>query len=172
MCGGYAEDRLVQVRQQWHRQRQQWSWGQLGPHCTLASILPPTALLTLPPLPVCPNRHAWILQGGGDADFYHLRHWRCLDAFVYFSHHLVTVPPPGWVNAAHTHGVPVLGTLITEWEAGAAHCRRLFGSREAAEAAAAALAAIAACRGFEGWLINIETGLEPECIPHLLHFLR
>ena len=56
-----------------------------------------------------------------------------------------------WVNAAHTHGVPVLGTLITEWDAGAAACHALFGTREAAKAAAAALAAIAAHRGFEGW---------------------
>ena len=53
----------------------------------------------------------WV-QGGSDATYYHLRHWRCLDAFVYFSHRLVTIPPPGWVNAAHTHGVPVLGTLF------------------------------------------------------------
>jgi mannosyl-glycoprotein endo-beta-N-acetylglucosaminidase len=111
-------------------------------------------------------------QGGTDADWYHLRRWRCLDAFVYFSHRLVTIPPPGWVNAAHTHGVPVLGTLITEWEAGAAACRTLFGSAAAAEAAAAQLAAIAAHHGFEGWLVNVENDVEQGHVPHLLHFLR
>jgi len=111
-------------------------------------------------------------QGGTDADFYTHRHWRCLDAFIYFSHRLVTIPPPGWVNAAHTHGVPVLGTLITEWDAGAAACARLFGSVGAAEAAAEALASIAAWHGFEGWLVNIENAVDPAHIPNLLHFLR
>jgi Glycosyl hydrolase family 85 len=38
---------------------------------------------------------------------YRLSHWRCIDTFVYFSHHLVTVPPAGWVKAAHLHGVKV-----------------------------------------------------------------
>ena len=84
----------------------------------------------------------------------------------------MTIPPVGWVNAAHTHGLPILGTLITEWEAGAAACRQLFGTAAAAEAAAAQLAAIAAHRGFDGWLINIENGMEPSDIPNLLHFLR
>ena len=145
----------------------------------------------------------WV-QGGGDATYYHLRHWRCLDAFVYFSHRLgedsapahttttcwscspglrtddisllyvlsVTIPPPGWVNAAHTHGVPVLGTLITEWTEGESHCARLFGDAASAVAAAAALATVAAHHGFEGWLINIENKLPMEHIPHLLTFLR
>lgn len=88
------------------------------------------------------------------------------------SHRLVTIPPVGWVNVAHTHGVPVLGTLITEWEAGAVACRQLFGTAAAAEAVAAQLAAIAAHHGFDGWLINIENGVDTEHIPHLLHFLR
>ena len=66
----------------------------------------------------------------------------------------------------------VLGTLITEWEAGAAACRQLFGSRAAALRAAAQLAAMAAARGFEGWLVNIENDLPPNCVPHVLAFLR
>ncbi|EFN54696.1 hypothetical protein CHLNCDRAFT_53027 [Chlorella variabilis] len=111
-------------------------------------------------------------QGGSHADFYCLRRWHSLDAFCYFSHRLVTIPPPGWINAAHAHGVPVLGTVITEWEAGAAACTRLFGSPAAAEAAAARLAAIARHYGFEGWLVNIENAVERQHIPHLLHFLR
>ncbi|KAL4424425.1 hypothetical protein ABPG77_005668, partial [Micractinium sp. CCAP 211/92] len=113
-----------------------------------------------------------LVQGGSDSGFYVLRHWACLDTFVYFSHHLVTIPPPGWIDAAHTHGVRVLGTLITEWEAGAAACAELFGSPEAAADAAEALARIAACYGFEGWLINIENEVPPGHIPNLLHFLR
>lgn len=30
-----------------------------------------------------------------------------VDVFVYFSHHLVTIPPKGWIHAAHKHGVKV-----------------------------------------------------------------
>lgn len=48
-----------------------------------------------------------LVQGCGDAHAFRLTHWHAVDAFVYFSHHLVTLPPPGWVHAAHRHGVPV-----------------------------------------------------------------
>ena len=47
------------------------------------------------------------VQGCGDAHAFRLTHWHAVDAFVYFSHHLVTLPPPGWVHAAHRHAVPV-----------------------------------------------------------------
>lgn len=40
---------------------------------------------------------------------YTFYHWQYVDIFVYFSHHVVTVPPVGWTNAAHRHGVCVLG---------------------------------------------------------------
>ncbi len=42
--------------------------------------------------------------------------WADMDVFVYFSHGFVTLPPRGWVHAAHTNGVPILGTIIVEWE--------------------------------------------------------
>ena len=54
------------------------------------------------------NYHADALpQGSADADYYRLTQWSSIDVFVYFSHALVTIPPPGWINAAHTNGVPV-----------------------------------------------------------------
>ncbi|OEL25008.1 Cytosolic endo-beta-N-acetylglucosaminidase 2 [Dichanthelium oligosanthes] len=46
-------------------------------------------------------------QGGADPDAYALWHWHLVDVFVYFSHYLVTLPPPCWTNAAHLHGVKV-----------------------------------------------------------------
>jgi endo-beta-N-acetylglucosaminidase D len=56
--------------------------------------------------------------GGKMSAAYRLSHWRCIDTFVYFSHHLVTVPPAGWVKAAHLHGVKVgtgrLQCIVTE----------------------------------------------------------
>jgi len=45
--------------------------------------------------------------------------WQYCDVFVYFSHERVTIPPRGWIDAAHRSGVKVLGTLITEWTDGA-----------------------------------------------------
>jgi mannosyl-glycoprotein endo-beta-N-acetylglucosaminidase len=45
--------------------------------------------------------------GGNMRAAYRLSHWRCIDTFVYFSHHLVTLPPAGWVTAAHLHGTKV-----------------------------------------------------------------
>lgn len=111
-------------------------------------------------------------QGSGAADFYTFTQWPAIDLFVYFTHKLVTIPPPGWINSGHHHATPVLGTLISEWDAGAAACLELFGSAAAAAAAAAKCAAIAAHYGFDGWLINIENALEPGLVPNVVLFLR
>ena len=43
-------------------------------------------------------------QGSRECDSFYLSHWHLIDTFVYFSHHCVTIPPPGWINAAHLHG--------------------------------------------------------------------
>lgn len=77
--------------------------------------------------------------------------WDQIDLFVYFSHHMVTIPPPGWVMAAHRNGVRVLGTFITEWAEGAARCRRLFASRESAQARSAH--ACRSCAAHGSWLM-------------------
>ncbi len=112
------------------------------------------------------------MQGGIESSFYTFTHWPAVDAFIYFSHHLVTIPPPCWTNAGHRNGCPVLGTLITEWDQGAAYCRELFGSREASEHTAQKLARIARAHGFDGYLVNVENVLEAEHVPFMLHFLR
>ena len=41
-------------------------------------------------------------------------HWDRCDLFVYFSHQFITIPPHGWICAAHRNSTPILGTLITE----------------------------------------------------------
>ena len=43
------------------------------------------------------------------AEPYLFRQWALTDYFVYFSHHLVTIPPCGWIFAAHQNQVPILG---------------------------------------------------------------
>ncbi|RWW45455.1 hypothetical protein BHE74_00048698 [Ensete ventricosum] len=77
--------------------------------------LPPSAA-ALPPrrrILVCHDMKGgytddlWV-QGGDNPDAYAIWHWHLMDVFVYFSHYLVTLPPPCWTNAAHTHGVKVL----------------------------------------------------------------
>ncbi|CAN0909823.1 Cytosolic endo-beta-N-acetylglucosaminidase 2 [Linum grandiflorum] len=53
-----------------------------------------------------------FVQGGSNPDAYSIWHWYLMDVFVYFSHSLVTLPPPCWTNAAHRHGVKVLIFLL------------------------------------------------------------
>lgn len=48
----------------------------------------------------------WV-QGGTNPNAYAIWHWNLIDVFVYFSHSLVTLPPPCWTNTAHRHGVKV-----------------------------------------------------------------
>ena len=52
------------------------------------------------------------------AEPYIFTRWDKVDSFVYFSHTRVAVPPVGWVEAAHRHGVRVYGTVITEGDDG------------------------------------------------------
>ncbi|KAK9833781.1 hypothetical protein WJX74_005705 [Apatococcus lobatus] len=112
-------------------------------------------------------------EGGSDANNYLISHaWHTIDTFVYFSHRLVTIPPLGWIAAAHLHGTKVLGTFITEWAEGGALCEQLFASPEAAETAAGQLSRIAVHHGFDGWLLNIENTLSEAAITNLLHFIR
>ncbi len=84
------------------------------------------------------------------------------------NHHHTQPPPHTATATTHTTSTQqhplsqVLGTFITEWEAGAALCQEnLFPTESRARYVAQQLAAIAACYGFEGWLINIENTLPP-----------
>ena len=89
-------------------------------------------------------------------------HWNSVDAFVYFSHELVTLPPPGWTDAAHDAGVLCLGTLIFEHAGGLREAERAFGSAAAAEATAVKLAELSSWFGFDGWLFNVEVSFRRE----------
>eukprot|EP00850_Spirogloea_muscicola_P020113 SM000207S06188 [mRNA] locus=s207:137974:139855:- [translate_table: standard] len=111
-------------------------------------------------------------QGGAlGSNAFCLWDWDLVDTFVYFSHELVTVPPPGWISAAHLHGTQVLGTFITEWEAGAELCGALLASPTTVRTAAAQLASIADYYGFDGWLVNIENEVDSSQVPLLIDFV-
>jgi mannosyl-glycoprotein endo-beta-N-acetylglucosaminidase len=107
-----------------------------------------------------------------NADGYTFRHWQCIDGFVYFSHHFVTVPPPCWVNAGHRHGCPVYGTIITEWENGRDLLESMLSSRAKLERSVQQLVNIALYYRMDGWLINIENEVEPKLVESLLEFLQ
>ncbi|KAJ6900094.1 cytosolic endo-beta-N-acetylglucosaminidase 1-like [Populus alba x Populus x berolinensis] len=112
----------------------------------------------------------WI-QGGSNPDAYAIWHWYLIDVFVYFSHNLVTLPPPCWTNTAHRHGVKVLGTFITEWDEGKAICNKLLSTKESAHMYAELLSELAVALGFDGWLLNMEVELELGQIPNLKEFI-
>ncbi|XP_007426327.2 cytosolic endo-beta-N-acetylglucosaminidase [Python bivittatus] len=114
-----------------------------------------------------------FIQGAKVCDPYVFYHWCYTDIFVYFSHHLVTIPPVVWTNAAHRNGVLMLGTFITEWTDGEKMCESfLAGEDEAYRAVAKQLAAIAEFYRFDGWLINIENSLSVSAARNMPHFLR
>ncbi|GMI87311.1 Endo-beta-N-acetyglucosaminidase 85B [Hibiscus trionum] len=81
----------------------------------------------------------WV-QGGDNPGAYAIWHWFLMDVFVYFSHYLVTLPPPCWTNAAHRHGVKVLGTFITEGSDGYAICQKMLSTKDSAHKYAERLA--------------------------------
>lgn len=90
---------------------------------------------------------------------YNMYHWPLVDAFIYFSHHLVTVPPESWLNAAHSNGARVLGCFITEFEHGEAVWRRLVDADQI-DRLVTILIDITLFYGFDGWLLNIENKVD------------
>ncbi|CAN4098059.1 unnamed protein product [Withania somnifera] len=112
----------------------------------------------------------WI-QGGNNPAAYAIWHWYLIDVFVYFSHSLVTLPPPCWINTAHKHGVKVLGTFIMEWDEGKLLADKLVSSKNSAQMYAERLSELAVALGFDGWLVNMEVSMDVRQIPNLKEFV-
>ncbi|KZC13919.1 Cytosolic endo-beta-N-acetylglucosaminidase [Dufourea novaeangliae] len=110
-----------------------------------------------------------FIHGTESHNSYLFYHWSVIDTFVYFSHHFITIPPHGWINAAHEHGVKVLGVIITEregiWES-------ILESQETARRFAEALIHIAKFYKFEGWLMNVENEIKSEHVNNLIYFMK
>lgn len=111
------------------------------------------------------------VNGSQIYDEYRFFHWAGIDAFIYFSHHLLTVPPVSWINSGHLHGVPVLGTLITEGSEGARTWDQIFTDLPTVVRFADTLAAICRYYRFDGYLLNVENEIRKEHVPLLLRFV-
>ncbi|KAH8274215.1 hypothetical protein KR018_008234, partial [Drosophila ironensis] len=101
-------------------------------------------------------------------DSYRFTHWAGVDYFCYFSHNYVTIPPSTWLNAAHRHGVPVLGTFIVE---NTTLMEEFLASRHTVHTTVLALLRLCHHFGFEGWLLNIEVAVPFNKMPHLSYFV-
>ncbi|MEU7560712.1 endo-beta-N-acetylglucosaminidase [Streptomyces eurythermus] len=105
-------------------------------------------------------------QGSATADYYVLTHWAYLDELVFWGgsagEGLILAPNAPVVDAAHRHGVPVLGNVFLP---PAAYGGQLQWTRDLVQRdatghypLAAQLVAVAAAYGFDGWFLNAETG--------------
>ncbi|KAK8758145.1 hypothetical protein V5799_004228 [Amblyomma americanum] len=95
-----------------------------------------------------------FIHGCAKADAYRFHHWQIINTFVYYSHHMVTIPPPGWTSAGHRHGVQVLGTFTLEGDTGLKTFNMIHG-RQLEQQVGSQLARVAVLYKFDGWLINI-----------------
>ncbi|MEU0005290.1 endo-beta-N-acetylglucosaminidase [Streptomyces sp. NPDC006314] len=105
-------------------------------------------------------------QGSATADYYALTHWAYLDELVFWGgsagEGLILAPSAPVVDAAHRHGVPVLGNIFLP---PTAYGGRLQWTRDLVQKdatghhpLAAQLVAVAEAYGFDGWFVNAETG--------------
>ncbi|KAK4873863.1 hypothetical protein RN001_013223 [Aquatica leii] len=97
------------------------------------------------------------INSGNGYTFYR---WSQIDIFVYFSHHLITIPPISWINAAHSNGVKILGTFITEWKPGKEICKQIFKDSQTLMKFINVLVDICVLFKLDGWLLNIENEVD------------
>jgi endo-beta-N-acetylglucosaminidase D len=120
-------------------------------------------------------------QGAATADYYALTHWAYVDELVFWGgssgEGLILAPNAPIVDAAHRHGVPVLGNVFLP---PVAYGGRLQWTRDLVQKdsaghypLAAQLVAVAAAYGFDGWFINAETdGGNTALATDMLGFVR
>lgn len=116
-----------------------------------------------------PSSYCRFINGTQKFDDYRFYHWAGIDFFNYFSHYYVTIPPVTWTNAAHRHGVIMLGTFIVE----EAHLlEEVLSSDASVDRTIDALLVATKNLGFDGWLLNIECVVAADKIPTLKYFVR
>ncbi|MEV3854792.1 endo-beta-N-acetylglucosaminidase [Streptomyces sp. NPDC050095] len=104
-------------------------------------------------------------QGGPTASYYALTHWAYIDELVFWGgssgEGIVLAPNAPVVDAAHRHGVTVLGNIFLP---PAAYGGQLQWTRDLVQKAADGsfpiaqkLVDVAVAHGFDGWFVNAET---------------
>ncbi len=102
------------------------------------------------------HSHEGVLNVGMEEEKYACEYLQHVDTFVYFSHKLVCIPSPTWINTLHRNGVVVLGTMLIEPQTPGPEKLLHHGEDGSSFSLATKLARIANCYGFDGWLVNIE----------------
>jgi len=120
-------------------------------------------------------------QGAATADYYALTHWSYIDELVFWGgssgEGLILAPNAPIVDAAHRHGVPVLGNIFLP---PVAYGGQLQWTRDLVQKdstghypLAAQLVAVADAYGFDGWFVNSETsGGNTALATDMLGFVR
>ncbi|MFD5510170.1 endo-beta-N-acetylglucosaminidase [Streptomyces sp. NPDC127051] len=120
-------------------------------------------------------------QGSATADHYALTHWAYLDELVFWGgssgEGIVLAPNAPVVDAAHRHGVPVLGNIFLPPVAygGDLQWTRDLVQRDALGRfpIAEKLVQVARTYGFDGWFVNAETdGGDSSLAARMREFLR
>lgn len=113
---------------------------------------------------------------------YRFRFWQNVDYFCYFGHHLVSIPPPGYIAAAHRAGCKIIGAFVTEPGKGELLndmvLKNMMPGKEGKRIEnnefyyADKLIEICKSYGFDGYLMNFEARILPELLPKLLAWLQ
>lgn len=92
-------------------------------------------------------------------NIWRFNHWAYVDVFVYASCHRVTIPPVGYIHAAHRHGALILGTLHfgRDDKNASDQLISVMSNYSARSKAASQLASISKFYGFDGWFIRIQS---------------
>lgn len=77
-----------------------------------------------------------------------------------------------WINAGHRNGVPILGTIIIEFDNAKQLIDEILRSRQELYRYVEAFVLVTKNFGFDGWLLNIECGVDPEQVPPLKEFVQ
>ena len=145
-------------------------------------LLPPPLPLSSPPAPPIPHLlHCHDYRNGYSSacddhpqpllspSSYAFAHFAHVDLFIYFTHHLITIPPPSLTSACHKENIPCLGTIIVEWAPGTSTLLRLL---DQGEDGVDGLTRLCQYHRFDGYLVNVESPVPVDALPRLLQWLR
>ena len=104
---------------------------------------------------------------------YRFNHWQLTDIFIYFSHNFISLPPKNYIDIAHRTDTLILATIITEGEQGYRLNKFLLeGKDNNLYYFADKLIDICHYYNFDGYLINIESDVDPSQIQQLILFVQ